>query len=115
MLEEQRLDAPVAVLPGGVDRAEAAALREIRIGAVLERELDQLVAGCLVRAFGRRGGVNRGRLDVFVPRECVHVCPALEQQAGCLDVAEEARESERMEDVVAEGVRAGGILVEQRP
>src|SRR6266511_244801 len=115
VLEEQRLDPLVSVLPRGVDRAKAAALTEIRIGAVFERELDQRVAGRLVRALRRRGGVDGGRLDVSVPRERVRVCAAPEQQARRFYMAEEAREAERVEAVVAEGVRARGILVEQLP
>src|SRR4029078_5466008 len=47
VLEQKLLDESVAVLPCCVDRAEAAALFEVRVGSVLERELDELVARLL--------------------------------------------------------------------
>ncbi len=52
---------------------------------------------------------------MLVPGEPVRVGAPLEQQARRVDVPEEAREPERLEAVVAEGVGAGGFLVEQLP
>jgi hypothetical protein len=43
VIEQQLLDAFVAVLACRVDRGEPAALAEVRIGAMLEGELHELV------------------------------------------------------------------------
>ena len=69
MFEQELLDPLVAVLPRRVDRAEAAALWQVRVGAVLERELDQLVPGRFVLArVARRGSrMDRGRLLISSP------------------------------------------------
>src|SRR5919109_4454501 len=74
-LFQEALEPLVAVLAGGVDGAEAARLRKVRVGAVVEHELDELVTRLRVRiGFARRCGcVNRGRLDVLVPRQGVRV------------------------------------------
>ena len=69
----------------------------------------------LLIAVRRRRGVEGSGLDVLVPREGVRVCTAIEQKARRLDVAEEAREPEWLEAVVAEGIRLGGVFVEQLP
>ena len=58
--------------------------------------------------------MDRGGLDVLVPRKGVHVRAALQQQPCRVDVSEEAGQPERMEAVVAEGVRPRCIFVEQR-
>ena len=78
MLEQQLLDSRVTVLPRRVDSAEAAALSQIRVRSVLERQLHELVAHRLVA--GRRSGrVNRRRLNVLVRRERIDVRAAIEQ------------------------------------
>jgi len=49
---------------------------------------------------------------VLVPRQHVHVCAAFEQQSCRIDAAEEARESEGMEAVVAEGIRERWLFLQ---
>src|SRR5919108_5719038 len=66
VVEQQLLDPPVTVLPRGVDRAKAAALRKVRIRAVLERELHELVARLFVLSFRCSRRVDDSRLDVLV-------------------------------------------------
>ena len=77
-VEEQLLDAGVAVLSRSVHGGEPAALRQVRIGAVVERELHEFVARGFVLAFTRRRCVDRRRLDVLVARELIRICTALE-------------------------------------
>jgi hypothetical protein len=50
---------------------------------------------------------------VLVARERVRVGAVLEQHARRLDMAVEARQRERLEAVVPEGVRAPGISVQE--
>src|SRR5262245_24860357 len=59
--------------------------------------------------------MNRGRLDVLVARERVHVGAVLEQEARGIDVAEEARQPKGVEAVVAERLREPRVLLEQFP
>jgi hypothetical protein len=113
VLEQQLLDALVAVLACCVDCPEAAALGEVRVCPVVERERDELVSRRLVLRLGSGGGMDRCRLDPVVPRQRVHVGASLEQKAGSVDMAEEAGEAEGVKAVRAEGVRAGRILVEE--
>ncbi|HWJ44512.1 MAG TPA: hypothetical protein VNR63_03925 [Gaiellaceae bacterium] len=101
MLDEKLLDASVAVLPRRVDCAEAAALGQVRIGAVVERELDELVPRRLVLSLARGRSMDRRRLNVLVPRELVRVGAAFEQQPGRIQVTEERREPDRVEAVDA--------------
>jgi hypothetical protein len=58
-------------------------------------------------------GVDRRRLHVLVRRQRVDIGAALEEQACSINAAEEAGQAKWMEAVVAEGIRAGWILVEQ--
>lgn len=57
--------------------------------------------------------MERVRLDVLVAGERVRVGAVLEQDAGRLDMAEEAREPEWLEAVVPVGVGEGGVLGEE--
>ena len=65
------------------------------------------------RVLGGGGGVERRGLDVLVSRERVRVGAVGQQETRRLDVAEEAREAERLEAVVAEGARRLRILAEE--
>ena len=113
MIEQQLLDAFVAVLACRVDRREAAALAEVRIGTVLQRELHELVPHRLVLPLRSGSGVNGRGLDVLVSREGIHVRAAFEQETRRVDMPEEAGEAERVKAVVAECVRTRRVLVEQ--
>src|SRR5439155_13826754 len=83
------------------------------IGAMLERELDQLVSRCFVHALGGAGSMNRRGLNVFVPREGVHVGAVFQEEAGGVRVSEEARQAQRMKAVAAERVGKPRFLFEQ--
>jgi hypothetical protein len=113
VLEQQLLDARVAVLPRRVDRPEAAALWQVRVGPVLEREVYELVPCRLVLAFRCGRGMDRGRLNVLVSRKRIHVCAPFEQEPCGIRVAEEAGQAKWVKAVVAEGVRAGWIIIQQ--
>src|SRR5712691_2882969 len=113
VLHQELLDTRVAVLPRRVDRAEAPALGQVGIRAVLQRELHELVAGGLVLALGGGGRMDGSRLDVLVLRQGVHIRAPLQQQSGRVHVTEEAGQAERMKTVVTERVRACRIVVEQ--
>src|SRR5207244_11348476 len=103
----------VPVLAGRVARGEAAALLAVRVGAVVEQQLAELVAGLRPLVLGRGGRVQRAGLDVLVAGERVRVGAAVEQEPRRLDMAEEAGEPERLEAVVAERVRSGRLFVQQ--
>ena len=110
MLDEQLAEALVAVLVGRHQRREIVLLAGVRVGAVLEQQLRELVAR--VGIARRRRAVQRHHLHV-VPRRGVDLRPTLDEQPGRLDVAEEAREAERLKPVLGPRVREAGVLVEQ--
>ncbi len=80
---------------------------------MVEQEPAELVPRRLVLVLAGRGSVERVRPDMLVPPERVRIRAVLEQQAGGLDVAEETRERERLEAVVAERVGVGRTLGEE--
>ena len=110
MIEQQLFDTLVAVLTCRVDRSEAAALPEVRIATVLERELHELVPHRLVLPLRSGAGVNGRGLDVLVSREGIHVCAPFEQETRGVDVSEEAGQAERVKTVLAECVRLRRVL-----
>jgi hypothetical protein len=112
VIEEQLFDTFVAVLACRVDRCETAALPEVRIGTVLERELHELVPHRLVLPLCSSTGVNGRSLDVLVSREGIDVRAPFEQETRRVDMSEEAGEAERVKAVVTECVRQCRVLVE---
>ena len=110
VLDEERAQALFAVVVGGHQRREVVLLARVRVGAVLEQELRELVADVCVP--GRCRAVQRHDLEV-VARRRVDLRPTLDEQARRVDVAEEARQPERLEAVVGPSVRPRRILVEQ--
>src|SRR5207253_8252242 len=113
-LAEEPFQALVAVLAGGVDRAEvAAALRDAGVGAPLEEQLTELVAELGPLVLGRDGRVERVGPDVLVSREGVGIRAVVEQDACRIDVSVEAGEGEWLEPVVAVRVGALRVLCEE--
>jgi len=101
------------LVPRSVDRPEAAALRQVHVSTVLEREVHELVACRLVLSLRCGSGMDGGCLNVLVSRERIRVCATFEQEACGVRVAEEAGQAKWVKAVVAERVRVGWIIVQQ--
>ena len=90
-----------------MERREAAVLGGVRIGAVLEQELDDLG----VRTGGR--AVQRSHVDGRVAGDEIHLGAALEQDLRRFLLAEERGEVQRREAVRRPGCDELGLAVEQ--